>query len=311
MRRHGFTMLELLVVLGILAVVAAIALPAIQYARESSRRSACSNNLRQIGLGLNQYAEVHGMFPLFVPGSMPSHLLQILPFVDMQNLFDEYNFEDPRDKHNRLVSSESIPLFICPSAAVPIDDFLYSGPTNYPGNGGSGEWQRFGDGIFLDQEIGLAVRFKSITDGASRTAASAEAQVSPYELIAGDDYRPLRLEHVIVFLRDAEATDREKFSQSCMALVPKPGLGQTKRIHWDTYSLFFGALYNHQLPPDSPSCIPEMTMIYPHKFAFSSSSLHGGGVYVLMADASVQWTNSSVDREVWRAMGSIDGSESL
>src|SRR5688500_3786900 len=64
-RRHkrGFTLVELLVVIAIVGVLLALLLPAVQAARESSRRQQCQNNLRQIGLGLNNYESAHKKFP--------------------------------------------------------------------------------------------------------------------------------------------------------------------------------------------------------------------------------------------------------
>lgn len=62
-RTLGFTLIELLVVISIIGVLVAILVPAVQYARESSRRSQCANNLRQIGIALTEYHNIHRILP--------------------------------------------------------------------------------------------------------------------------------------------------------------------------------------------------------------------------------------------------------
>lgn len=107
LRRRGFTLIELLVVIAIIAVLIALLLPAVQQAREAARRSACQNNLKQIGLALHNYHDVHKMFPpgqIFGPLSAASatpsgqtHTLNhtgwtmLLPYLDQAPLFNIFN----------------------------------------------------------------------------------------------------------------------------------------------------------------------------------------------------------------------------
>jgi prepilin-type N-terminal cleavage/methylation domain-containing protein/prepilin-type processing-associated H-X9-DG protein len=97
-RRHsrGFTLVELLVVIAIIGILVAMLLPAVQAAREAARRSQCSNNLKQIALGLHNYHDTYKSFPTgwfdFVPGTDFYESFGwsglLLPFVEQTTLYD-------------------------------------------------------------------------------------------------------------------------------------------------------------------------------------------------------------------------------
>ncbi len=120
--RSAFTLIELLVVIAIIAILIAILLPAVQQAREAARRSACNNNMKQLGLALHNYHDAHTVFPI---GSthewMSSWLMQMLPYVEYDNVYDALVFEDTggyvaasnlNPELNRVQPS----TFFCPSS---------------------------------------------------------------------------------------------------------------------------------------------------------------------------------------------------
>src|SRR5579875_2072039 len=92
--RHppGFTLLELIIVLAIIAVLFALLLPAVQRARDAGWRAACSNNLHQVGIALHQYHNANGSLPFGVTafqGPHPSWHVQLLPYLEQQALAAE------------------------------------------------------------------------------------------------------------------------------------------------------------------------------------------------------------------------------
>ena len=137
-RRAAFTLIELLVVIAIIAILIALLLPAVQQAREAARRTECKNKLKQFGLAMHNYHDVHRCFPpgimgadtrLFVGSSLPGHRafgwgVYLLPYLERTDLYDLIDFNIPAYVHfpnsgtnsnEILFSSARVEQFLCPS----------------------------------------------------------------------------------------------------------------------------------------------------------------------------------------------------
>ena len=155
----GFTLVELLAVIGIIALLMALLLPAVQSVRESARRVQCSNNLKQLSLGLLHYESSQGAFPpsLTFQGeedppqsrhARPNWAVLLLPHIEQLPL---HGGVDPdrfvSDPQNRAVRSTRLPVMLCPTDSfnsIDYDGAYYTadnGPWsrgNYAANGGRG-----------------------------------------------------------------------------------------------------------------------------------------------------------------------------
>ncbi|QDT35749.1 DUF1559 domain-containing protein [Stratiformator vulcanicus] len=121
-RPRGFTLIELLVVIAIIAILIALLLPAVQQAREAARRSSCKNNLKQLGLAIHNYHDVHAMFP---PGQSTNPdgwgwQARILPGMEQGPLYEQMNLDiSLADPLNVALASTVLPSFRCPSDPAP------------------------------------------------------------------------------------------------------------------------------------------------------------------------------------------------
>lgn len=132
--RKGFTLIELLVVIAIIAILVALLLPAVQQAREAARRSSCKNNLKQLGLAMHNYHDVHSVFPYAStftdagtnPGTVYLRATQetcwfqmILPYIEQAAMYDKFDFNfSPNDNasgNRALKASKFFSVATCPS----------------------------------------------------------------------------------------------------------------------------------------------------------------------------------------------------
>lgn len=203
-RRRGFTLVELLVVIAIIGILIALLLPAVQAAREAARRSACMNNLRQLGLAMHNYQTTLRVFPpsycLTFPidpasgdtGGNWSAQARILAYLEQDNIYRSIDFSRAYDGQKlpdgREITTLKVPVLVCPDE---INDFARKdgGPAitdyglNYAVN--EGTWfvydsanNKGGDGVFHPNST---MKPAWITDGLSNTLGMAEVKMyTPY-----------------------------------------------------------------------------------------------------------------------------------
>ena len=198
--RRGFTLIELLVVIAIIGVLIALLLPAVQAAREAARRAQCTNNLKQIGLGLHNYHSALNVFPPggvatardpnngndFQPWTAWSGQAMLLPYVEQQALFNAANFNYTPEGNvrgvnagNATVYNTVINSFLCPSdgnAGRPnlLSYHMCTGTTSgnvgWGGNTSTGLFEVTGPG-----NAGSCYGVRDCTDGTNSTIAFGEA----------------------------------------------------------------------------------------------------------------------------------------
>jgi len=275
-RLYGFTLVELLAVIAIIGILVGLLLPAVQAARESARRSSCSNNMKQIALGLQNHHDAKGYFPSgqVSDGKRAGWFLYLLPFVEYADLYSTINWTGTYIVGSNTCRDNAVPMVWCPSDpnsrnAKPRGIF-----GNYSGNVGAmaidNAWGSGTDGIFYKDS---QMRMKKITDGLSKTLIIGETLVS--------------------------SALPNSWSSIC----------EPRGLIWDSELIGLG--FNARTEPNSGTidslqyCQTSTngdwqqwtpcTSLNPTGRAIAARSRHLGGVQVAMADGSVGFVVNSVE----------------
>jgi len=313
-RRGGFTLIELLVVIAIIGTLVALLLPAVQSARESARRTQCVSNLRQVGLGLQQFHDVRGAFPsgYLATGGGPfgpvnpdtgdagpgwTCLMQILPYLEGSNTRDAFNQQLPCwDPANATAALQVIPTFLCPSVSDQTTSYAVKDSggatmaqfsrTHYVASAGREEvWDdttpnltMVADGPFFRNS---RIRIRDITDGVSHTVFLGEQT-------------PMHANTTWVgIVPGSVACPSQNFPLApCEAAAPQIN------VHSGPGSADEGVVVIH--PPNAP-----------FGYVDSMFAEHPGGCNVLMGDCSVRFVSEMINQLVWSAMASRAGGETL
>jgi prepilin-type N-terminal cleavage/methylation domain-containing protein/prepilin-type processing-associated H-X9-DG protein len=332
--RHerGFTLIELLVVIGIIALLIAILLPAVQSAREAARRSRCASNLKQLGLSIQGYADVHGVLPPACATGPEwsnnfSMKARLLPYLEQGALFDSMNmsfFQESAENATNL--TKIVDVFLCPSDAnVPCGtyDVAGAGPrqvayTSYPNNLGTTPANNGGryDGpaYFMGagnvpSVAGLATTLSlaAITDGTSSTAIVSEIVRGKNGTVPGPDQV-----YLMAMLPPAtnEYVPLATYQGACEAASTLAGFDSKGQI-WGTDYAAQGGGYSHIMTPNRKACLfqGETQPVEWKTVCVGASSFHPGGVNLGFLDGSVRFVKDDIDARTWWAIATRAGGE--
>ncbi|QDT65428.1 DUF1559 family PulG-like putative transporter [Calycomorphotria hydatis] len=323
-KRHAFTLVELLVVIAIISLLIALLLPAVQQAREAARRSQCQNNLKQIGLALHNYHDLHRRLPM---GSLYSDtttpwttsrvtaFARILPMMEQSALFADIDWTAGiHSAPNKDIRETNMPMYRCPSdPGSKADTGSTRAPTSYvlcygsnldeaggggnpnipvvPGHCTGGYWCRIPyndntqDAIFSANSY---TRFRDITDGLSNTMAVSECIVGG--LVIGNQHGT-----------DLNASELN----SCITATASPEENTFRGESWFTGQIHTFLFNTIKTPnPVTPDC-----RRYNSVGNMAARSMHIGGVQVLMSDGSVHFVTENINLTLWQNLGDrADGS---
>lgn len=300
-RCAGFTLIELLVAITIISLLIALLLPAVQQARESARRAACKNNLKQIGLALHNYENSFQRFPIggraqHVFG--PSWWVGILPHLEQGPLFSQFDMNAPNNGYptltaanGKLVDGVKIGTMLCPSSPLPTTILVgnynltrpsYVGIAGATNDGGFDEPRvsacclpvstgQISAGGFLIPNACL--HLNSLSDGTSNTLAVSEA--SNYAIDATGNKKDIDGGFPVGWITGTSAS----------GIPPNynPGFGPAC---WNITTIRYAPnSRDYNRPGIRDNHGPNNPLM----------SAHSGGVHCLMADGSVRFVGENID----------------
>jgi prepilin-type N-terminal cleavage/methylation domain-containing protein len=310
--RCAFTLVELLVVISIIGILAALLVPAVQAAREAARRTQSQNNLKQIGLGLHNYESALGKLPpgdvsrISDPQAHSSTLdaplgwawgAMLLPYIEQHALYNQIDWRLSAWHPANVAATQSrVSTYLNPAASnfeglTEVKDesgqrLARLSRSHYVANVGQDEpwgyspplvdWQRIASGPFYRNS---KTRLAEVTDGLSHSVFIGEhttiSDKTWVGVVPGGKSCPLDPQRFPFTECDAAAT-----FVLCHAgpAVDEPGI-----IH----------------PPSFPTC---------HVCQMFAPWAAGGG-FVLLGDGSVRWIATEINLDTWAAMCSVRGGE--
>ncbi|MDR2438193.1 MAG: DUF1559 domain-containing protein [Planctomycetaceae bacterium] len=318
--RKAFTLVELLVVVAIIGALIALLLPAVQAAREAARRSQCTNNLKQLALGVHNFHDVRNKIPpngTTNPGAW-AWTVQILPFIEMPSAYDEIVSQNYTSNSTNGPFGQLFSVFVCPSDPRSEDNRVANsrGPGNYNCSVGDcwTDWEN-GPGTRgpFCHESKAVHGLESLTDGTSNTLIIAEvcqaSNLNQNSGVKGD------IRGSIASVKAAKSdTPSTLTGKVCFdTKLPNGFVGGTSTgvvdvdcnsvgtrwgDAWDVYNTFSAVL-----PPNAPACSTQgpasgsLSYWSERTALVTMSSHHPGGANAALGDGSVRFLSETISCE--------------
>lgn len=311
-KSRGITLIELLVVILIVSLLAILLLPAVQSAREMSRKLHCTANLKQIGLAAQNYDQTFGSFPVGKIDDYHNQHFALLPYLEQQSLFDSWNIlvaglKSMESAGGNTANSIKIGVFICPDET----ERKETNHINYAANYHYDVKRQESSGLFGPN---LTTSTSQISDGLSSTVMFSEFLLGVFKKnVGGVRTLPTNDIRRPTFQIDF-GIDDERTMDTALRLCRGVDLNQTTSSVVKSGVWWLGARpvtgYDHHSQPNLPTCFfddgPNLDrMIVP------ASSMHPGCVHAVFADGHVARIKNEINLEVWRALGTRAGGEKI
>jgi prepilin-type N-terminal cleavage/methylation domain-containing protein/prepilin-type processing-associated H-X9-DG protein len=312
----GFTLVELLVVIAIIGVLVALLLPAVQAAREASRRMQCTNHMKQLVLAWHNYHDTHKVLPInwnsnqraggAATGAVNwkndqygrSWITQVLPQIEQQGLYNQIKFNLPLSD-NLAVAVTPIKTLACASdpskrvVQVTTDITAEVAMNNYKSVAGS-NWY-----------VGI---FAPVTSASTRCAGNPNSFYCGNGIICRGASSGNPVVYGAVTTRFSEVTDGLSNTNALGEAIPDLAV----RSWWygaDGSTATCGIPLNYAVRIGYPSNRSGWKLTWQDNYGFNS--WHPNGANFARADGSVRFISNTIDTATYRALATIDGGENV